>query len=338
MKKYGTCAGYLGDNICIDSIQFPEWMDDNDDVEGNEQCAECKTKDPKWASINFGIVVCLECSGAHRNLGAHVSRIKSLQMDYINDYQWDILLKLGNTKVNSIFVSKFHPLLNENSSNCQREAWVKAKYVDKMFSVKMKESNELNFKWTSTVLDQERLMDECCQLKENVVFENTNNYEWDQATTSTDLENNALKAIKNRDLGQMMNVLVQGLDINKLICGAPLLNLATDRNMPTMIEFLLLNGAKPSIRDIDGNTAIHIASYKNLLSITHRFLLLSSFADIEVKNKNNQTVLEVAQAERNSHVVALLNFYKLKEIMQSKDADEQFNHFLTEYKLSSFAN
>lgn len=36
--------------------------------------------------------------------------------------------------------------------------------------------------------------------------------------------------------------------------------------MPTMIEFLLLNGAKPSIRDIDGNTAIHIASYKNLLS------------------------------------------------------------------------
>jgi len=37
--------------------------------------------DPDWASINHGIVLCIECSGIHRNLGTHVSRIRSLDLD-----------------------------------------------------------------------------------------------------------------------------------------------------------------------------------------------------------------------------------------------------------------
>ena len=37
--------------------------------------------DPDWASINLGIVLCIECSGIHRNLGTHVSRIRSLDLD-----------------------------------------------------------------------------------------------------------------------------------------------------------------------------------------------------------------------------------------------------------------
>ena len=43
--------------------------------------------DPDWASVNFGVLVCIECSGIHRNLGTHLSRIRSLELDdwpYVN--------------------------------------------------------------------------------------------------------------------------------------------------------------------------------------------------------------------------------------------------------------
>ena len=43
--------------------------------------ALCIVLDADWASINLGIVLCIECSGVHRNLGTHVSRIRSLDLD-----------------------------------------------------------------------------------------------------------------------------------------------------------------------------------------------------------------------------------------------------------------
>jgi len=41
----------------------------------------CIVVDPDWASINLGVVLCIECSSVHRNLGTHVSRIRSLDLD-----------------------------------------------------------------------------------------------------------------------------------------------------------------------------------------------------------------------------------------------------------------
>ena len=37
--------------------------------------------DPDWASLNLGTVICIECSGIHRNLGTHLSRVRSLDLD-----------------------------------------------------------------------------------------------------------------------------------------------------------------------------------------------------------------------------------------------------------------
>jgi len=37
--------------------------------------------DPDWASLNLGTVLCIECSGVHRNLGTHLSRVRSLDLD-----------------------------------------------------------------------------------------------------------------------------------------------------------------------------------------------------------------------------------------------------------------
>lgn len=72
---------------------------------GNEKCADCGGPEPRWVSINLGILICTECCGCHRSLGVHISKTRSLTMDEIEDAQWQILLKLGNTKVNSIYLS-----------------------------------------------------------------------------------------------------------------------------------------------------------------------------------------------------------------------------------------
>lgn len=46
------------------------------EIPGNELCAECSAPEPDWASLNLGILVCIECSGVHRNLGVHISKVR----------------------------------------------------------------------------------------------------------------------------------------------------------------------------------------------------------------------------------------------------------------------
>lgn len=45
------------------------------EIPGNNLCAECGTPEPEWASLNLGILLCIECSGVHRNLGVHISKV-----------------------------------------------------------------------------------------------------------------------------------------------------------------------------------------------------------------------------------------------------------------------
>lgn len=44
-------------------------------IPGNDKCAECSAPEPEWASLNLGILLCIECSGVHRNLGVHISKV-----------------------------------------------------------------------------------------------------------------------------------------------------------------------------------------------------------------------------------------------------------------------
>lgn len=64
---------------------------------GNNRCADCgMMKNPQWASVSFGTLFCLECSGAHRSLGVHISFVRSLVMDSWTDQQLSIMKVGGN--------------------------------------------------------------------------------------------------------------------------------------------------------------------------------------------------------------------------------------------------
>jgi len=65
---------------------------------GNDKCAECGLKHPQWASVSFGTVFCLECSGVHRSLGVHISFVRSIAMDSWTAPQLAIMKAGGNMK------------------------------------------------------------------------------------------------------------------------------------------------------------------------------------------------------------------------------------------------
>jgi len=106
-------------------------------VPGNSVCADCNAEDPTWASINLGILICLNCSGVHRSMGVHISKVRSLTLDL-----WDIELliymtKLGNVRVNQLFESKLSELgqtkLLSNATQDERVEYINAKYQQKKF-------------------------------------------------------------------------------------------------------------------------------------------------------------------------------------------------------------
>ncbi len=68
----------------------------------NSHCADCGAASPDWASINFGIVICLDCSGIHRSLGTHLSKVRSLTLDRWDQELFCLYSKLGNEIANSI--------------------------------------------------------------------------------------------------------------------------------------------------------------------------------------------------------------------------------------------
>lgn len=72
---------------------------------GNKFCADCDSATPEWASLNLGVLICIECSGVHRNLGSHVSKVRSLTLDEWPPGHLAVMLSVGNNLANSVWES-----------------------------------------------------------------------------------------------------------------------------------------------------------------------------------------------------------------------------------------
>ncbi|XP_038235220.1 arf-GAP with GTPase, ANK repeat and PH domain-containing protein 2 isoform X2 [Dermochelys coriacea] len=102
---------------------------------GNSLCVDCGAPNPTWASLNLGALICIECSGIHRNLGTHLSRVRSLDLD---DWPLEltlVLTSIGNETANSIWEKNTQGRRKPTceSSREERESWIRAKYEQRVF-------------------------------------------------------------------------------------------------------------------------------------------------------------------------------------------------------------
>ncbi|XP_045065402.1 arf-GAP with GTPase, ANK repeat and PH domain-containing protein 2 isoform X7 [Coregonus clupeaformis] len=104
-------------------------------AKGNSFCVDCEAPNPTWASLNLGALICIECSGIHRNLGTHLSRVRSLDLDDWPLELTQVLTAIGNHLANSIWEShtqgRHKP--TPNATREERESWIRAKYEQRVF-------------------------------------------------------------------------------------------------------------------------------------------------------------------------------------------------------------
>ncbi|KQK15746.1 hypothetical protein BRADI_1g24680v3 [Brachypodium distachyon] len=93
----------------------------------NRECADCKSKGPRWASVNLGIFVCMQCSGIHRSLGVHISKVRSATLDTWLPEQVAFIQSMGNEKANGYWEAELPP----NYDRVGIENFIRAKYEDK---------------------------------------------------------------------------------------------------------------------------------------------------------------------------------------------------------------
>ncbi|EDX04987.1 centaurin-gamma-1A isoform X2 [Drosophila simulans] len=104
-------------------------------VPGNGFCVDCGAPNPEWASLNLGVLMCIECSGVHRNLGSHISKVRSLGLDDWPSPHLSVMLAIGNSLANSVWESNTRQRVKPTSqaSREDKERWVRSKYEAKEF-------------------------------------------------------------------------------------------------------------------------------------------------------------------------------------------------------------
>ncbi|XP_077097495.1 ARF GTPase-activating protein GIT2a isoform X7 [Siphateles boraxobius] len=81
-------------------------------LRNSEVCADCSSSDPRWASVNRGVLICDECCGVHRSLGRHNSQVRHLSNTSWPPTQLQMVQTLYNNGANAIWE---HTLLDPSS-------------------------------------------------------------------------------------------------------------------------------------------------------------------------------------------------------------------------------
>ena len=99
----------------------------------NKYCADCKRTSPSWASINLGVFVCINCSGCHREIGVHVTKIKSVNLDVWAEDTLKYFQKINNEIANEYWE---HKLKNFDFKSIQNDNYKLIKFIRDKYEYK----------------------------------------------------------------------------------------------------------------------------------------------------------------------------------------------------------
>ncbi|CAG9532161.1 unnamed protein product [Cercopithifilaria johnstoni] len=303
-------------------------------IPGNDVCADCCVESPKWASINLGVLLCIECCGIHRSFGVQVSKVRSLIMDTLEAEQKKVLLALGNCAVNSIYlahiptVKVIPPRPVAASARPVREAWIRAKYIERRFVRKcserarksaIKRAKAAQRSLLNRVSSVSRCLSEPPPYFDNEQ-EQLNGYFSDTGwkpieipikVSDTDHNNRAVFAAATGDVLELCRLIAEGFDVNTSINDTTALHIAIEHDQSIAVEFLLLNGAKVNALDSSLNTALHIAATKACTLIVCQ--LMKRGADQRLRNRLNETPLDLAIEGKHADIVTLLRVQEMRD-------------------------
>ncbi|KAL3287829.1 hypothetical protein HHI36_002288 [Cryptolaemus montrouzieri] len=101
--------------------------------EDNKYCVDCDSKGPRWASWNIGVFLCIRCAGIHRNLGVHISKVKSVNLDSWTPEQVVSLQQMGNSRARAVYEANLPDNFRRPQNDSNLESFIRSKYEHKKY-------------------------------------------------------------------------------------------------------------------------------------------------------------------------------------------------------------
>ena len=101
--------------------------------EDNKYCADCGAKDPYWVSWNLGIFLCHRCTGIHRKLGGHISKVKSVNLDTWTPQEVSSMQIMGNGRARAVYEANIPEGFRRPQTDTQLVTFFCDKYVKKKY-------------------------------------------------------------------------------------------------------------------------------------------------------------------------------------------------------------
>uniref|UniRef100_A0A8C4EVB1 Arf-GAP with coiled-coil, ANK repeat and PH domain-containing protein n=1 Tax=Dicentrarchus labrax TaxID=13489 RepID=A0A8C4EVB1_DICLA len=336
-------------------------------ITGNTCCCDCGQPDPRWASINLGITLCIQCSGIHRSLGVHFSKVRSLTLDTWEPELLKLMCELGNGAINQIYEARREELgarkPQPGDPRHEVEAYIKAKYVDRRF-VRRPSDEELRDKVVSLSKQEKRLSSSSEHLPprpppptpklrpvKSADSGIQNSADGSREMLANTPSNNSLTDPKEyspglqlywascaRSLPDMAEALAHGAEVNWV-------NTEDDKRTPLIMavqggslvtcEFLLQNAANVNQQDAQGRGPLHHAT---MLGHTGQVcLFLKRGANQNAADIDEKTPLTIAVEAANADIVTLLRLAKMNEEMReaegpySQSGDETYQDIFQDF-------